>query len=343
MPRKRNVHKPRLKAGAKSTSPRTSKNEAKDRAFSRAQIHPSERDQLAGKWFERLVALQARLRGPNGCPWDREQTHESLRKFLIEETYEVLDAMETGDAREFSSELGDLLLQVIFHSILAEEAGKFTISDVIESVHAKMVRRHPHVFGDTKAKNSSEVLKNWEQIKASERAESYGDKKTAPDLTEREDSLLTGVPRSLPAVLEAYQLTRRASRVGFDWEKLSDILDKLDEEKRELQSLIGNAPSSEVSKLEAAGPRIEEEVGDLLFVGVNIARFLAIDPEIALKKANRKFKQRFNHMETAAVAEGRGFADLPRERKEELWDSAKSAESSKKSKPAIITKVVNTR
>jgi MazG family protein len=341
LPRERNVHKPRAKAGAKSRSSRTSSSGARVRAISRAQIHTSERGKLAGKWFEKLVALQARLRAPNGCPWDREQTHESLRKFLIEEAYEVLDAMETGDAREFSSELGDLLLQIIFHSILAEEAGKFTISDVIESVHAKMVRRHPHVFGGATAKNSADVLKNWEQIKASERAEAYGDKKTAPDSTEREDSILARIPRSLPAVLEAYQLTRCASRVGFDWDKLSDIWDKLDEEKRELQSLIGNPPASEASKHEVPARRVEEEVGDLLFVGVNIARYLGIDPEIALKKANRKFKQRFHHMEAAAVAEGRRFADLPRGRKEELWDSSKAAEGANKSKRAIA-KVANT-
>src|SRR5580704_2103581 len=208
------------------------------RASSKVHIPLSNRDKLAGKWFEKLVALQARLRAANGCPWDREQTHESLRKFLIEETYEVLDAMETGDAREFSGELGDLLLQVIFHSILAEEAGKFTISDVIESVHTKMVRRHPHVFGDTKAANSAEVLKNWEQIKASERAEAYGSKTSTTSSGDSATSILAGVPRSLPAVLQAYQLTRRASRVGFDWDHLSGILDKLDEEKRELQSLV---------------------------------------------------------------------------------------------------------
>ncbi len=339
MPRKRNVHKPRAKA---SRSSRISGSGGRVRAIRRAPIHASESGKLAGKWFEKLVALQARLRAPNGCPWDREQTHESLRTFLIEETYEVLDAMETGDAREFSCELGDLLLQIIFHSILAEEAGKFTISDVIESVHAKMVRRHPHVFGGATAKNSADVLKNWEQMKASERAAAYGNQKTARDSIAREDSILARIPRSLPAVLEAYQLTRRASRIGFDWDKLSDILDKLDEEKRELQSLIGNAPASEASKQGVASQRVEEEVGDLLFVGVNIARFLGIDPEIALKKANRKFKQRFQHMEAAAVLEGRRFADLPRGRKEELWNSSKAAEGANQSKRAI-TKVANTR
>jgi len=323
--------RPHAKAKVKSAAgrPAPAKGRLRRQSPSAINIQRSERDKLAGKWFEKLVALQARLRAPNGCPWDREQTHESLRKFLIEETYEVLDAMEAGDAREFSGELGDLLLQVIFHSILAEEAGKFTISDVIESVHTKMVRRHPHVFGDTKAANSAEVLKNWEQIKASERAEAYGAKKNA-DLSDSAASILAGVPRSLPAVLEAYQLTRRASRVGFDWDDLAGILDKLDEEKRELQSLVAaDTRDLGAAGKRAAGARLEEEVGDLLFAGVNIARFLGVDPEIALKKANRKFKERFHFMEAAAVSEGKEFANLPRERKEELWNSAKLAEQKK--------------
>jgi len=275
------------------------------------------RDRAAGEWFAKLVALQARLRGPNGCPWDREQTHESLRKFLIEEAYEVLDAMESGDANKFASELGDLLLQVIFHSILAEETAQFTISDVIESVYTKMIRRHPHVFGEVTAKTSAAVLKNWEEIKRQERAGEAA-----------EPSVLATVPRSLPAVLEAYQLTRRASHVGFDWENLAGVLDKLDEEKRELTALL----SEEIAALGAtrapaaseAMQRIEEEIGDLLFVCVNIARFLHVDPEIALKKANAKFKQRFQRMEMAAASKGSRFADLSREHKEELWDRSKT-------------------
>ncbi|MGA8984363.1 MAG: nucleoside triphosphate pyrophosphohydrolase, partial [Candidatus Acidiferrales bacterium] len=202
------------------------------------RIPLTRRDKQAGQWFAKLVALQARLRGPNGCPWDHEQTHQSLRKFLIEETYEVLDAMESADdPRKFASELGDLLLQVVFHSILAEETGAFTISDVIESIHTKMVRRHPHVFGDAKAKDSAAVLKNWEQIKAEERAESNGKggkKKGAREAAANAESILAGVPRSLPGVLEAYQLTRRAAHIGFDWDNLEGIFDKLEEEKREI-------------------------------------------------------------------------------------------------------------
>jgi tetrapyrrole methylase family protein / MazG family protein len=335
------------KARTKSSPRIGSKVRAKRSGGAEARIPRSGRDKLAGKWFEKLVALQARLRAPNGCPWDREQTHESLRKFLIEETYEVLDAMEKGDSREFSSELGDLLLQIVFHSILAEETGRFTISDVIESVHTKMVRRHPHVFGKVKAKNSSEVLKNWEQIKAEERAQSGSGEGRPHDANEKASSILAGIPRSLPGVLEAYQLTRRASHVGFDWDKVSEIFDKFDEEKRELEALLPNPPGFQAAAQEAGSaagvPRVEEEVGDLLFAAVNIARFLGVDPELALKKANRKFKRRFRHMEAAATEKGQGFADLPRERKEELWNLAKSAEGSAELKAPNIAKVADTR
>jgi len=286
----------------------------------------SRRNRAAGKWLEKLVALQARLRAPGGCPWDREQTHESLSKFLVEETYEVLDAMESGDAREFSGELGDLLLQVVFHSVLAEEAGRFTITDVIESIHDKLVRRHPHVFGNVKAATSADVLKNWEQLKAAERAR---EGKPA-DAIGGTESLLSGIPRSLPAVLEAYQLTRRASHIGFDWDDLQGILEKLEEEKRELLRALPNSghesPTGAPRRVPVStvlNSRLEEETGDLLFAAVNIARFLGVDPEIALKKANQKFKQRFNWMEAAAKRDGSRLSDLPRDRMEELWNEAK--------------------
>jgi tetrapyrrole methylase family protein / MazG family protein len=299
---------------------------ARPRSKNRAHIAISPRDRAAGKWFEKLVALQARLYGPDGCPWDREQTHASLRKYLIEEMYEVLDAMDSGDPRKFSEELGDLLLQVVFHAILAEEARSFTMSDIIEGIHTKMVRRHPHVFGDTEAATSAAVLKNWEQIKAEERVKvRAGEKSSGRKSGEEEavaDSIVGGVPRSLPAVLEAYQLTRRAARVGFDWDNLTGIFEKLDEERREIETVLASAPPSGNSKQKPPA-HLEEEVGDLLFAGVNIARFLGIDPEIALKAANRKFKQRFQWMESAAEKEGRRFADLPRARMEELWDAAK--------------------
>ena len=221
------------------------------------RIPLNHRDKLAGEWFAKLVALQARLRAPNGCPWDREQTHQSLRKFLIEETYEVLDAMESSEPHEFASELGDLLLQITFHSILAEETGAFTISDVIESIHSKMVRRHPHVFGDAKAKDSAAVLKNWEQIKSAERAQTNGKegKSAKANANAARESILSGVPRSLPAVLEAYQLTRRAAHIGFDWDNLAGIFEKLDEEKREIlgiarkccSTIVGGSQPSKTS------------------------------------------------------------------------------------------------
>ncbi len=355
----------------KRSSRKISKRPRQQRAAS-PRIPLNRRDKLAGEWFAKLVALQARLRAPNGCPWDREQTHASLRKFLVEETYEVLDAMESSDPHEFASELGDLLLQITFHSILAEESGAFTISDVIESIHSKMVRRHPHVFGDAKAKDSAAVLKNWEQSKAAERAGANGkegkataakanDGKVARAAYAATESILSGVPRSLPGVLAAYQLTRRAAHIGFDWDNLDGIFEKLDEEKREiLASLEAAAPSSSSASRSAksatkqqsvgarhaapasaarqsasaqlametryagpAWPHLEEEVGDLLFAAVNVARFLGADPEIALKKANRKFQSRFQWMESAARAEGQRLADLPRERMEELWNLSK--------------------
>lgn len=290
------------------------------------KLRLTRRDKGAGEWFAKLVALQARLRGPGGCPWDREQTHESLRKFLVEETYEVLDAMDSGDPRKFSSEMGDLLLQIIFHSILAEETGSFTMSDVIEAVYAKMVRRHPHVFGTTKASTSADVLKNWEELKAAERAEEKASagKAAVKGDPAKPESILSGVPHSLPAVLEAYQLTRRASHVGFDWENLTGILEKLDEEKGELESLVPhpNRGSTAAAPEKPAG-LLEEETGDLLFTVVNVARFLGVDPEIALKKANSKFKRRFEWMEAAAAAGGQKFADVARGRMEELWNESK--------------------
>src|SRR5271170_1080090 len=314
----------------KRTRRKTAKRPARYSAAS-PRIPLNRRDKLAGEWFAKLVALQARLRAPNGCPWDREQTHASLRKFLIEETYEVLDAMESSDPHEFASELGDLLLQITFHSILAEETGAFTISDVIESIHSKMVRRHPHVFGDAKAKDSAAVLKNWERIKAGERANANGKEGKAPDAKAGPESILSGVPRSLPAVLEAYQLTRRTAHIGFDWDNLAGIFEKLDEEKREiLASLESAAPPSSAAgrraKSAPVSPHVEEEVGDLLFAAVNVARFLGADPEIALKKANRKFQTRFQWMEAVALAEGRPLAELPRARMEELWNLSKRRE-----------------
>jgi tetrapyrrole methylase family protein/MazG family protein len=276
----------------------------------------TERDTLcAGAWFEKLVALQKRLRAPNGCPWDREQTHATLRTYLIEEAYEVLDALESGDDAKFAEEMGDLLLQIVFHSQIATEERRFTVADVIREVHEKMVRRHPHVFGTKRAKDATEVLRNWEQIKAEERRAQNKNNRPAEQVKEP-GSVMDGVPRTLPALLEGLQLTRKAARIGFDWEDTAGIFDKLREETAEMQRA-----------LEAKDrPKIEEELGDLLFAAMNLARFLQADPELALKHANAKFLRRFREMERLASDTGRRFQDVPRAEMEALWDSAKRGE-----------------
>jgi len=271
-----------------------------------------------GEWFERLVAVQARLRARDGCPWDREQTHESLRTYLIEEAYEVLEALESGNDAKFAEEMGDLLLQIIFHSQIAQEEGRFTVSDVIQEIHDKMIRRHPHVFGETRAKDSAEVLRNWEQIKAEERR-SLAEKNIGRPRNGagKETSLLDGVSRGLPATLEGFQLTRKAARIGFDWRDAGGIFEKMREETTELQSAL-NAKEQR---------KVEEELGDLFFAAVNLSRFLKVDPEIALKKANAKFSRRFRAMEKLARERGKEFKNLPREEMESLWDASKKAES----------------
>ena len=266
------------------------------------------RDQSAGAWFERLVELQATLRAPKGCPWDIEQTHLSLRTYLIEEAYEVLEALESGDDAKFAEELGDLLLQIVFHAQIAAEAKRFTAADVVREIHQKMVRRHPHVFGEQRAKDAGEVLKNWEQIKAEERRA-----KGQQQPEDQPASLLDGIPHTLPAVMQAFQLTRRASRIGFDWENVDGVAAKLQEELAELRA--ARNPSE-----------IESELGDVLFAAVNLARFLKVDPEIALKRTNAKFVARFRAMERSAQASGRKLADVPRAEMETLWDQAKAAE-----------------
>ncbi|HET9399829.1 MAG TPA: nucleoside triphosphate pyrophosphohydrolase [Candidatus Acidoferrales bacterium] len=284
---------------------------------------PKPRSARAGDRFEALIELQRRLLARDGCPWDREQTHESLRTYLIEEAYEVLDALESGSTDKFAEELGDLLLQLVFHAELAKKAGRFDISDVIEHIHTKMVRRHPHVFGDASAKTASDVLKNWEQLKAEERRANAADAASANGANSAEASepgappLLGGIPRSLPAVLEAYQLTRRAARVGFDWPTAEGVLEKLREEAVEIEAELASADSR----------RVETEIGDLLFSAVNVARFLKVDPEIALKRANRKFLERFGAMEREAASHGQKLAELSAAQLDDLWNQAKREES----------------
>jgi len=270
----------------------------------------SARGEEAGAWFEKLVGVMARLRAPGGCPWDREQTHATLRTYLIEEAYEVLDALDGADDVKFAEELGDLLLQVVFHAQMADEAGRFTIVDVIREIYEKMIRRHPHVFGKRRARDAAEVLRNWEIIKKAERL--------AKGKVEEEaaESVLDGVPRSLPGLLEGYQLTRKAARIGFDWENVEGLFEKLREETEELRQVLEKR----------GGKEVEGEVGDILFVAVNLARFLKIDPEIAMKKASGKFNKRFREMERMASEEGTRLAEVARGRMEELWEEAKGRE-----------------
>jgi len=277
------------------------------------------RKESAGAWFERLVKLQACLRAPNGCPWDVEQTHLTLRTYLIEEAHEVLEALESGDDAKFAEELGDLLLQVVFHAQIASEERRFTAADVVREIHQKMVRRHPHVFGEKRAKDATEVLKNWEQIKAEERRAQKQQGAGPSETSHAPASLLDGIPHTLPAVMQGYQLTRRASRIGFDWDDVEGVIAKLQEELRELDA-ARTAQSSE---------QIEDELGDVLFSAVNLARFLKVDPEIALKRTNAKFTSRFQEMERLARVSGRALADVPRSEMELLWKRAKAAEVEK--------------
>lgn len=251
--------------------------------------------------FQRLVALMATLRGPDGCPWDRKQTPGSLKPFLVEECYEVVDAIEDGSSDKVREELGDLLFQIVFHARIAEEAGQFTIDDVITAIHEKMIRRHPHVFGDDKLSTDKEVLSNWEEIKRKEKG--HGDRK----------SILEGVPKELPSLLRAHRLQERAARVGFDWAHLNEALPKLDEEIAEFKESL---------KSEDAG-KIEEELGDMFFMLVNISRFLGVNPEDALRKTISKFIYRFRSIEERAEQAGRSLNDMTLDEMEKLWQEAK--------------------
>jgi len=251
--------------------------------------------------FDKLVALMARLRGPDGCPWDRKQNTDSLKPFLIEECYEVIDALDEGDPTKVREELGDLLFQIIFHARIAEENNEFTIRDVIETNVEKMVRRHPHVFGDQKLTTDKEVLANWEEIKKKEKG------------YEQRKSILEGVPRSMPSLIRAHQLQQRAARVGFDWNKLDEALPKLDEEVGEFKESLKSGDAS----------KIEEELGDIFFMLVNISRFLDVDPEEALRKTIGKFIRRFRYIEENAADAGKSLNDMSLDEMEKLWQESK--------------------
>lgn len=265
--------------------------------------------------FNDLIELMSRLRSPEGCPWDREQNYASLAPMLLEEAYEAFESVEEareGNPSELRDELGDLLFQIVFYAQVAKERGDFTIDDVTHAIHTKMVRRHPHVFANDTAETSEEVLKNWEAIKAEE-------KKASGKAEEKDASLLDGISSKAPALMEAHQLSTKASRVGFDWKSVNLIFEKLHEEIDELQlAILEHEENSEESEA-----RLREEVGDMLFVVTNIARHLKVEPEAALKLTNRKFRKRFGHIEKRLKEKNITLDQATIEEMEELWLEAK--------------------
>lgn len=258
---------------------------------------------MARRSFDELVRLMTTLRGPDGCPWDREQGLSELKPFVIEEAYEVVDAIDRDDRRALLEEVGDMLLEAVFIAEITREEGSFDIYDSITSIHDKLVRRHPHVFADVEAGDAEQVLVNWEKLKNEERKA-------------ENKSVLSGVPQALPALLKASRLTEKAARVGFDWRRTDDVFDKIDEEMGELREAVA------AGRIDA----VEEEIGDVLFTLANIARKLEINPEEALQSTNRKFMRRFEAMERTVRESGRNLDQLSLEEMDGLWDSAKAAE-----------------
>mgnify|MGYP001594587906 CR=1 FL=1 len=257
----------------------------------------------ANELFDELVRIMTRLRGEDGCPWDRQQTHESIKPYFVEETYEVLEAIDEGNAGKLCEELGDVMLQVVFHARMAEEAGLFGIGDVVKAITEKLVRRHPHVFGDVQADTAQEVLFNWEQIKKTEREQATG-----------KASVLDGVPRELPALLRAHRLQEKASRVGFDWKEAREVVKKVEEEFAEFRAAMeGEQPD-----------RMEAELGDLLFSLVNLGRFIAVNPEEALRKTIARFIARFQYIEEELAHRGKTPGQVTLEEMDALWAEAKA-------------------
>ncbi|MGA8343941.1 MAG: nucleoside triphosphate pyrophosphohydrolase [Candidatus Sulfotelmatobacter sp.] len=297
-----------------------------------------------GERFERAVAIMERLRAPGGCPWDREQTFDSIKPYTLEETYEVLEAIDNRDWPELAGELGDLLLQVLFYAEMAKEQSSFSIDDVLDRLSTKLINRHPHVFGDVKADTSAEVKRNWEALKVEERKQrkNRGAEGNSAQVPQKEEklSILAGVSSAMPSLLEAYKLSSRAAQAGFDWPNVEGLFDKLHEETHELREQLNDFPppgprpqgrgmagSGRTPVSETLQARLEEEVGDLFFVLVNIARYLSLDPESALRKTNRKFKRRFQWMEARLRESGRSADQAPMEELESLWQQAKHQES----------------
>jgi len=272
-------------------------------------------NETPGSSFERLVEIMRRLRAPDGCPWDREQTPASLRPFVLEETYEVLDAIEHGTPQDLCEELGDFVFEAVFLARMHEEAGHFSIGDVVDGIADKLVRRHPHVFeraDGQDALTSGQVVERWETLKARERALAG---KKAPE--KKAKTTLSGVPKTLPSLLRAYELSARAAAVGFDWAKAADVLDKIDEEVSELRHEVESGATGDLS-------RAEDEMGDLLFSIANLSRKLGVEPEAALRRASDKFSTRFGLMESALAARGVPLADASLEEMEAEWQKAKT-------------------
>jgi nucleoside triphosphate diphosphatase len=263
-----------------------------------------------GEKLARLVDLMAHLRGPDGCPWDREQDYDSIKGMLLEEAYEVVDAVNLKDFEGLEEELGDLLFQVVFYSRLAEEDGKFDIDGVIQNVHDKLVRRHPHVFGETRAANAEEALKSWTTAKEKER-NNHPNSQTA--------SLLDGIASALPSTLESYELGLRAAEVGFDWVRVEDLLDKVEEELHEIRKELAASSTPDQH-------RLEEETGDLMFAVANLTRLVRSDPESCLRGANQKFRRRFQALESEVKRRGKSVRSCTPKELDEIWESVKSQE-----------------
>lgn len=275
----------------------------------------------------------ARLRAPGGCPWDREQTFDTIKRYTLEETYEVLEAIDNKDWKELPGELGDLLLQVLFYAEMAKEQDLFTIDDVLDALSNKLIHRHPHVFGDVTANDSAEVLKNWEALKAEEKRKSL--QNAGESLQARSELLLDGVSSKMPALQEASKISNKAAHVGFDWPNVQGLFEKLSEETQELQEHVqkipdANSPAAKLQLPEDLKERMENEVGDLFFVLVNIARYLSVDPESALRRTNRKFRRRFNWLEEQLRQQGHSLEGATLEQMEALWQQAKTQEKSPK-------------
>jgi ATP diphosphatase len=292
-----------------------------------------------GERFERAVAIMERLRAPGGCPWDREQTFDSIKPYTLEETYEVLEAIDNRDWSELPGELGDLLLQVLFYSEMAKEQGTFSIDDVLDRLSEKLVNRHPHVFGEVKADTSAEVKRNWEALKTEERKKRDGGTNASEGAQPSFNSILSGISSAMPSLLEAHKLSSRAAQVGFDWPNMEGLFDKLAEETSELRQHLqefpapgpcpegrGIAGSGRQTVPEELRERLEEEVGDLFFVLVNIARYLSLDPESALRKTNRKFRRRFQWMEQRLDENGGTVESSSMDELDSLWQQAKQQE-----------------